>query len=170
MQRANVQTNGGTSARTKSTHPHICFTSSSFSWEEPSFSNHWADLSFASGWSLRSFICTFCRREFRSAQALGGHMNIHRRDRALLNQAYSPDDEDQHQGLHSSPDNNPPVSRGNRFLGNSSGSLDSTAGVKRRRGTEEVVVFNSGKVELDLELRLGVPPKVKQSSGILALE
>ena len=28
------------------------------------------------------YKCTFCRRGFPTAQALGGHMNIHRRDRA----------------------------------------------------------------------------------------
>ncbi|GAB2213820.1 hypothetical protein Droror1_Dr00018137 [Drosera rotundifolia] len=35
-------------------------------------------------WPPRSYNCSFCGREFRSAQALGGHMNIHRRDRARL--------------------------------------------------------------------------------------
>lgn len=30
----------------------------------------------------RSYECTFCRRGFTNAQALGGHMNIHRKDRA----------------------------------------------------------------------------------------
>lgn len=29
----------------------------------------------------RSYECTFCKRGFSTAQALGGHMNIHRRDR-----------------------------------------------------------------------------------------
>ncbi|KAK1395314.1 Plastid transcriptionally active 16 [Heracleum sosnowskyi] len=38
----------------------------------------------------RSYTCTFCNMEFRSAQALGGHMNIHRRDRARLRQSPSP--------------------------------------------------------------------------------
>ncbi|XP_072967989.1 uncharacterized protein [Typha angustifolia] len=28
------------------------------------------------------YNCTFCKRGFSSAQALGGHMNIHRKDRA----------------------------------------------------------------------------------------
>ncbi|KAH6798414.1 hypothetical protein C2S51_034898 [Perilla frutescens var. frutescens] len=32
----------------------------------------------------RSFRCSFCRRGFSNAQALGGHMNIHRKDRAKL--------------------------------------------------------------------------------------
>ncbi|CAA0817451.1 Transcriptional regulator SUPERMAN [Striga hermonthica] len=35
-------------------------------------------------WPPRSYTCSFCKREFRSAQALGGHMNVHRRDRARL--------------------------------------------------------------------------------------
>ncbi|CAN1841137.1 Transcriptional regulator TAC1 [Linum perenne] len=29
----------------------------------------------------RSYECSFCKRGFTNAQALGGHMNIHRRDR-----------------------------------------------------------------------------------------
>ncbi|CAA3028243.1 transcriptional regulator SUPERMAN-like [Olea europaea var. sylvestris] len=37
-------------------------------------------------WPPRSYTCNFCRREFRSAQALGGHMNVHRQDRARLHQ------------------------------------------------------------------------------------
>lgn len=35
-------------------------------------------------WPPRSYTCSFCKREFKSAQALGGHMNVHRRDRARL--------------------------------------------------------------------------------------
>ncbi|KAK9684919.1 hypothetical protein RND81_10G242500 [Saponaria officinalis] len=31
---------------------------------------------------IRSYDCVFCRRGFTTAQALGGHMNIHRKDRA----------------------------------------------------------------------------------------
>ncbi|GKV42300.1 hypothetical protein SLEP1_g49714 [Rubroshorea leprosula] len=38
-------------------------------------------------WPPRSYSCCFCKREFRSAQALGGHMNVHRRDRARLRQS-----------------------------------------------------------------------------------
>ncbi|XVF46575.1 hypothetical protein PTKIN_Ptkin03bG0038200 [Pterospermum kingtungense] len=35
----------------------------------------------------RSYECIFCKRGFSNAQALGGHMNIHRRDKAKLKQA-----------------------------------------------------------------------------------
>ncbi|VVA28744.1 PREDICTED: mRNAional regulator [Prunus dulcis] len=34
----------------------------------------------------KSYICAFCKRSFSNAQALGGHMNIHRRDRARIRQ------------------------------------------------------------------------------------
>lgn len=38
---------------------------------------------------IRSYDCTFCKRGFSNAQALGGHMNIHRKDKAKLKQAAS---------------------------------------------------------------------------------
>lgn len=40
--------------------------------------------------SKRSYECTFCKRGFTNAQALGGHMNIHRKDRAKAKQITSP--------------------------------------------------------------------------------
>ncbi|XP_020213690.1 transcriptional regulator SUPERMAN [Cajanus cajan] len=40
--------------------------------------------SWGSSWTARNYACSFCKREFKSAQALGGHMNVHRRDRARL--------------------------------------------------------------------------------------
>lgn len=39
--------------------------------------------------SSRSYECNFCRRGFSNAQALGGHMNIHRKDKAKLKQQQS---------------------------------------------------------------------------------
>ncbi|KAK7244166.1 hypothetical protein RIF29_38984 [Crotalaria pallida] len=41
-------------------------------------------------WPPRSYTCSFCRKEFKSAQALGGHMNVHRRDRARLRHSSPP--------------------------------------------------------------------------------
>ncbi|KAI3811808.1 hypothetical protein L1987_21540 [Smallanthus sonchifolius] len=66
-----------------------CFNSnvlSSFgdSWEEQAFAEDATGPLGGCIWPPRSYTCSFCRREFRSAQALGGHMNVHRRDRARL--------------------------------------------------------------------------------------
>ncbi|GER50567.1 zinc-finger protein 10 [Striga asiatica] len=58
------------------------------SWEEQAFAVDSAGGALV--WPPRSYSCTFCRREFRSAQALGGHMNVHRRDRARLKQQPDP--------------------------------------------------------------------------------
>ncbi|EXC31922.1 Transcriptional regulator SUPERMAN [Morus notabilis] len=35
-------------------------------------------------WAVKNYSCNFCKRQFKSAQALGGHMNVHRRERARL--------------------------------------------------------------------------------------
>ncbi|CAG7882277.1 unnamed protein product, partial [Brassica rapa] len=42
----------------------------------------------------RSYTCSFCVRGFSNAQALGGHMNIHRRDRANLRHKLMEDNKD----------------------------------------------------------------------------
>lgn len=56
------------------------------SWEVRAFAEDTGNI-LGTTWPPRSYTCNFCRREFRSAQALGGHMNVHRRDRARLHQA-----------------------------------------------------------------------------------
>ncbi|KAL3523854.1 hypothetical protein ACH5RR_016688 [Cinchona calisaya] len=58
-------------------------------WEERAFAEDAAGPFGGFIWPPRSYSCTFCRREFRSAQALGGHMNVHRWDRARLKQSLS---------------------------------------------------------------------------------
>ncbi|KAL5742707.1 hypothetical protein ACOSP7_029439 [Xanthoceras sorbifolium] len=73
------------------------------SWEEQAFAEDAAGALGGCVWPPRSYSCSFCRREFRSAQALGGHMNVHRRDRARLKQSSSPQNEihhDQYQNNH----------------------------------------------------------------------
>ncbi|KAK9059011.1 hypothetical protein SSX86_021630 [Deinandra increscens subsp. villosa] len=37
----------------------------------------------------RSYECNFCKRGFTNAQALGGHMNIHRKDKAKAKQLHN---------------------------------------------------------------------------------
>lgn len=68
---------------------HVLATSSSYSdsWEEQAFAEDSAVALGSCIWPWRSYSCSFCTREFRSAQALGGHMNVHRRERARLKQS-----------------------------------------------------------------------------------
>ncbi|KAG6396936.1 hypothetical protein SASPL_143095 [Salvia splendens] len=60
------------------------------SWEVRAFEEDTTGNLLGCTWPPRSYTCTFCRREFRSAQALGGHMNVHRRDRARLHEVPPP--------------------------------------------------------------------------------
>lgn len=59
----------------------------SHSWEEQAFAEDARGPLGGFIWPPRSYSCSFCRREFRSAQALGGHMNVHRREKAKLKQS-----------------------------------------------------------------------------------
>lgn len=71
-----------------SQHDRLMIPSFSFvesSWEEEAFARDSAHLEGCI-WPPRFYSCSFCGREFRSAQALGGHMNVHRKDRAMLKQ------------------------------------------------------------------------------------
>ncbi|KAK3037431.1 hypothetical protein RJ639_031925 [Escallonia herrerae] len=73
--------------RKTSLNSHVLASSTtSPSWEEQAFAEDAAGPLGGCIWPPRSYSCSFCRREFRSAQALGGHMNVHRRDRARLKQ------------------------------------------------------------------------------------
>ncbi|KAI3721222.1 hypothetical protein L2E82_32228 [Cichorium intybus] len=58
--------------------------SSQYSWEEQAFAEDARGPFGGFVWPPRSYSCSFCKREFRSAQALGGHMNVHRKERAKL--------------------------------------------------------------------------------------
>lgn len=62
---------------------HTGVRGSDASWEVRAFAE---DVSSSGQWPPRSYSCSFCQREFRTAQALGGHMNVHRRERAHQNQ------------------------------------------------------------------------------------
>ncbi|KAM1205336.1 hypothetical protein EV2_006354 [Malus domestica] len=55
----------------------------------------------ASKQAAKSYECNFCKRGFSNAQALGGHMNIHRKDKAKLKQVSSSNTvETKHQHQH----------------------------------------------------------------------
>ncbi|CAL0306033.1 unnamed protein product [Lupinus luteus] len=109
---------------------------------------------------VRSFTCAFCKRGFSNAQALGGHMNIHRRDRAKLRQSCEENfvslemkknnDHDEvllHQLKDHEHDALP------LFVGRESSSNDI-------RGSSVVMeIIEEKKSDLDLELRLGLEPQ-----------
>jgi hypothetical protein len=59
------------------------------SWEVRAFAEDTGNI-MGTTWPPRSYTCTFCRREFGSAQAVGGHMIVHRRDRARLHHRQPP--------------------------------------------------------------------------------
>ncbi|KAK7285184.1 hypothetical protein RJT34_19945 [Clitoria ternatea] len=90
------------------------------SWEERAFAEDAARILGGCIWPPRSYSCNFCRREFRSAQALGGHMNVHRRDRARLKQSLSSDNE----ALHHHHKNDCKSSSVRHFSAQNSSKLD----------------------------------------------
>lgn len=51
--------------------------------------------------AVRSYECIFCKRGFTTAQALGGHMNIHRKDRAKSRPNFLSNDNSSTQEDHS---------------------------------------------------------------------
>lgn len=79
-------------------------------------------------WPPRSYTCSFCRKEFKSAQALGGHMNVHRRDRARLRQSSPPTHEpqlDQGSSMLNLNLNNPTITTNPNLFSHSSSSSSS---------------------------------------------
>lgn len=124
-------------------------------------------------WPPRSYSCSFCNREFRSAQALGGHMNVHRRDRAKLKQsnntsntiaavAPQPISSATIFFQENSGDHQQKGCKRRRVIGGC-GNTVSFVPVKLHESDEEVQVVagmrsskNSSMEEIDLELRVGV--------------
>lgn len=85
------------------------------SWEEQAFAEDAAGPLGGCVWPPRSYSCSFCRREFRSAQALGGHMNVHRRDRARLKQSPASFNETLHHNHQNHHHHNPIPIQNNSF-------------------------------------------------------
>lgn len=185
--------------------------STSTSWEEKAFAEDAAARSLGGCiWPPRSYSCSFCRREFKSAQALGGHMNVHRRDRARLKNSLNKSTNHKCPSDHSIPSTNVVVVASSPTLlntrvtaalsittkENSSSSFvhinqeddfvetnlsvglkpnnwcDEAISCKRTKTSDPVSKstlpffissnkFSLQKENLDLELRLGDPPKMK---------
>ncbi|KAB5537627.1 hypothetical protein DKX38_015160 [Salix brachista] len=77
------------------------------SWNFSSCQSYGEDYLDGLSWPPRSYTCSFCRREFKSAQALGGHMNVHRRDRARLRRSPPRDAQCPILNLNLNPNPNP---------------------------------------------------------------
>ncbi|KAJ6351357.1 hypothetical protein OIU78_007298 [Salix suchowensis] len=117
-------------------------------------------------WPPRSYTCSFCKREFKSAQALGGHMNVHRRDRARLRLSPPRDDQcpiltlnlypnpsflysiQSHNPIFGSPLKTPMVSHDKMDF-----KIWNKAEIVRL--DLEIGLLSDSKDDLDLELRLG---------------
>ncbi|KAK4270361.1 hypothetical protein QN277_023403 [Acacia crassicarpa] len=111
---------------------------------------------------VRSYTCAFCQKGFSNAQALGGHMNIHRRDRARLRQQYSLDTNPNNDLHHQNPDDDINHKKPSIFP-----EAKVNMGISSEISSQLPIFFGvEEKMELDLELRLG-PEPVKQTPPIL---
>ncbi|KAL2336571.1 hypothetical protein Fmac_011017 [Flemingia macrophylla] len=137
---------------------------------------------------VKSYSCSFCRRGFSNAQALGGHMNIHRRDRAKLKQSSEENLLSLDISIKASSDHNDPSDLEEKILFRLGSGEDQKHARNHKMpftfphkddhdhapqramliGKSEIPLlpsFVSGqrieekKVELDLELRLGLHPQ-----------
>lgn len=114
---------------------------------------------------VRSYTCAFCQKGFSNAQALGGHMNIHRRDRARLRQQYSLDTNPNNNDLYyQNPDDinhkKPPI------FPEAMVNIGISPQISSHHHQHPIFFSVEDKMELDLELRLG-PEPVKQTPPIL---
>lgn len=104
---------------------------------------------------VRSYSCTFCKRGFSNAQALGGHMNIHRRDRAKLKQQSSEENllsldiANKNPNDQGDSEENHETQRGKLITTKELPHSSSFVGTQR---------IEEKKCDLDLELRLGYQP------------
>lgn len=125
-------------------------------------------------WSgqARPYICDFCKRGFSNAQALGGHMNIHRKDRAKLRQANIKEAEDAisttssnqfEQDLIELPFFVDRVGSKTRKEDSKSGNYCLEDEEEKKMRMLQRALSQSTEV-LDLELRLGLDPYKKSPS------
>ena len=132
---------------------------------------HKEDNSFGFGehtwgtsWPARNYACSFCKREFKSAQALGGHMNVHRRDRARLrsslsswvsdsskpNPSIKPNNNPTHLSPSSPSHNSSPLYSPSLTLSSYSFSPASTSGDKKPRLASQVPLLSPQSREIKM--------------------
>ncbi|KAL0376749.1 UNVERIFIED_CONTAM: Transcriptional regulator TAC1 [Sesamum calycinum] len=130
----------------------------------------------------RSYECTFCKRGFTNAQALGGHMNIHRKDKAKAKQKnleepsnfqnikhnenyanlrYFPQTDHQQQRTGYYGDVRPGQVNYQVYLPSSNPSFRTGNYFPFWRSEG----FDEGRGDADLSLRIGVPEPVEGGNG-----
>ncbi|KAF3591049.1 hypothetical protein DY000_02024289 [Brassica cretica] len=133
-----------------------CERSSSPTSSETGAVLHHRSSSSVSTVTRRMYECTFCKRGFTNAQALGGHMNIHRRDRLNKAAKLQNDDDsalaDSRRCFHVASSDRGGYEQVDSVVLRTTTNLSLRVGsmVTRR---ENVVVEGD---EIDLELRLGL--------------
>ncbi|XP_022855156.1 probable transcriptional regulator RABBIT EARS [Olea europaea var. sylvestris] len=147
--------------------------SASSSWEEEAFTEDSMGPLGGYIWPPRCYSCSFCNREFRSAQGLGGHMNVHRRDRAKLQQ--SPDQKKEVFHQENRRLNLPDVKhqyeayeyenprKVKQMLKYDDEMISCSNKRHKKTSVPSLKIFQktSSMEDIDLELRLGDPPAVK---------
>ncbi|PWA91656.1 hypothetical protein CTI12_AA089380 [Artemisia annua] len=134
---------------------------SSQSWEEQAFAEDARGPLGSFVWPPRSYSCSFCRREFRSAQALGGHMNVHRREKAKLKQNVNGTSG----ATISAPQNHNKHSICKESLDHGQESLDSNSDKSCVYDEDFVVAHGNGDVETSLVLGLDLDDCSNKGSG-----
>ncbi|KAK1374699.1 C2H2-type domain-containing protein [Heracleum sosnowskyi] len=145
-------------------------------WDGTNFSFE-RDGNYGFSWPPRNYNCTFCKKEFKSAQALGGHMNVHRRDRAKqLTQQHSSSSSSSEVNtsshLHSNPNPKPNLNYDyNLFL---SPSHTSSAAVPATRFLTNYMMGcsapNFNNAVSDQDDGLAVSPQIREIRKKLAVE
>ncbi|PIN02156.1 hypothetical protein CDL12_25333 [Handroanthus impetiginosus] len=117
----------------------------------------------------RSYECNFCKRGFTNAQALGGHMNIHRKDKAKVKA--------KHKNLQEEPSNVHNIKPNENYAGSLRYLPDQTNYYRPPSGQVNYQVylpssspsFQTGNyfsvegtgVDPNLSLRIGISPPVE---------
>lgn len=147
--------------------------------------NHDQGDQSASHIQVRSYECNFCKRGFSNAQALGGHMNIHRKDKARLKQQsldinihhhhkVLPPNQVLLEGKSNSTPEDENIHMRKKQLPLFAESPTNYSTTETPQGQllhgetttqEGALMLSAGSSELDLELRLGLEPRPDNSSA-----
>ncbi|KAK7262499.1 hypothetical protein RJT34_30073 [Clitoria ternatea] len=118
--------------------------------------------------SIRSYECNFCRRGFSNAQALGGHMNIHRKDKAKLKQQQQSSNQQPQQSLDKLSE--PNVKQLHPLFAESpTNNSSETQKPQGQTTSSSSTTSQDPLLELDLELRLGTEPQDSPAATDLIL-